>query len=60
MALRIYLFSLHDILYGPASMDNPVQVISTAYAIYASLHYCYVYYDNHEADWKFDETIEVC
>jgi len=60
MALAFYLNGFQDILCGIARIDDPVQVVRIVYGMFASLDNGYVYYDNHETDWKFEETAEVC
>lgn len=58
-ALSIYLHGLRIILYGPEAVDNPTNIIRTIYAIYASLHNSYVYFNWHQADWRLTETTDV-
>ena len=61
-ALSVYLSSLHDILYGPEPINDPINVIGTVYAVYFSLHNSYVSYffhEHHEVDWRLRETTNV-
>ena len=62
-ALNSYLISLHDVLYGPESIDDPVHLIRTVYALYFSLHNSHVTYryynEQHEVAWQLQETANV-
>ena len=61
-ALNTYLNSLQDVLCGPASMDDPINIIRTVHAMYLSLHnsfVSYVYHKQHEVDWRLKETTDV-
>ena len=58
-ALSIYLNSVQDSLSRPETTDDPINVIRTTFAVYLSLHNHYVYYNWHEADWRFKETTDV-
>jgi len=58
-ALNFYLNGLSRILCGPGSIDHPIDVIRTIYAIYVSLSNSCVYYDDHEDYWRCKTTAEV-
>lgn len=58
-ALNCYFNRLHHVICGPEPINDPVEVIEEAYAIYASLNSSYVYFDKHETHWKFDELERV-
>lgn len=58
-ALSIYLCSVRDSLSGPETIDDPINVIRTTFAVYVSLHNHPVYYNWQEADWRFKETTDV-
>ena len=62
-ALNSYLSSLHDVLYGAESIDDPVYLIRTVYALYFSLHNSYVTYHynylQREVAWQLKETANV-
>ena len=61
--LSIYLNSIHGILCGPESLDDPINVVRTVHAMYLSLHNSYVTYpyygQQYEADLKLKETTDV-
>ena len=57
-ALHIYLNGLRDALFGTKSIDDPVNVIGTVYAIYLSLHNSFIH-DRYEHHWRFNETANV-
>lgn len=58
-ALKIYLSSLHNILHGVKSVNDPIDVIRTVYAIYKSLDDSCVYFDEKEIYWRFKEIAQV-
>ena len=58
-ALTTYLDSLWDTLYGPESMDDPVNVVRTVHAIYATLDDSCVFFNWNQMDWKLSETTDV-
>lgn len=58
-ALAIYLSSLWDTLCGPESMDDPVNVVRTVHAIYATLDNSSVLFSCNEIDWRLPETTDV-
>lgn len=64
-ALLMHLHSMHDVLVGTKSMDNPVNCIEFICATYVSLHNYYLCYKRTYGylschDWKFSETTKVC
>ena len=66
-ALTFYLNGLCDILCGPKTMEDPISIVKTVFAIYAVLHDSYVFFNWSEAfnwheavsDWRFQETVDV-
>ena len=58
-ALTTYLGSLWDTLYGPESMGDPVNVVRTVHAIYATLDDSCVFFNWNQMDWKLSETTDV-
>ena len=58
-ALSFYLHGFHNVLYGPEPMDDPINVIRTVHAIYASLDSSYVFFNWREEEWKLAETKSV-
>lgn len=58
-ALNLYLYEVEEVLCGMEPINDPVNVISEVYTIYASLNNSYVFCDNHEINWKLDEFTEV-
>ena len=61
-ALSIYLNGLQDVLYGPESIVDPINIIRTVHSMYLSLHNSYVSYVYHgqlEVDWRMKETTDV-
>ena len=61
-ALTIYINGLQDVLYGPKSIVDPINIIRTVHAMYLSLHNSYVSYGYHgqfESDWRLKETTDV-
>ena len=58
-ALTFYLNGLHDVLYGPESMEDPISIVRTVHAIYSTLHNSYVFFSWHEAEWKLQGTADV-
>ena len=58
-ALTFYLNNLYDVLYGTKSMEDPINIVQTVYAIYATLHNSYVHFHWNETDWRFQEIVDV-
>ena len=61
-ALSIYLNGLQDVLYGPESIVDPINIIRTVHAMYLSLHNSYVSYfcyAQYEVEWRLKETTDV-
>ena len=58
-ALTFYLNSWCNILCGPESMDDPVNVVQTVHAIYTTLDDSSVICNWNEMDWTFPETTDV-
>lgn len=58
-ALTFYLNGLCGILHGPESMEDPVGIVKTVFAIYATLYNSFVFFKWDETSWRFQETAEV-
>lgn len=63
--LRMHLQSMHDILVGAQSMDDPIYCVEVTCTTYLSLHknyLCYKKYGDKDLschEWEFNETAEV-
>jgi len=58
-ALKMYLEILKDKLTVQETRNDPVQFVRMIYAIYDSLNSRFVFYDELEYPWKFDEVAKV-
>ena len=62
-ALLMHLHSMHDVLVGTKSMDDPVCCIEVICSTYLSLHNYYLCFKRAYGlschDWKFNETTKV-
>ena len=58
-ALRMYLEVLKVKLHVQETRNNPVQFVRMIYAIYDSLNSRFLFYDESEIEWKFNEVAQV-